>query len=82
MPGFTEVLRNAVNRSPSTSLLGPASAAFQEKFLALLASLLGQSAKPSWCLEVSTTYFAPDASISFAHSSGLYNSALKSGANW
>lgn len=37
----------------------------------------GHIVKPSWCLDVSTTYLAPDLSNILTHSVALKNSSLK-----
>ena len=52
--------RTASVRSPRTSRFGPISTAFHGRPQIADASLLGHSAKPSWCFDVSTTYFAPE----------------------
>ena len=49
---------------------------FQPKFLEL-----GQLANPSWCLLVSTKYFAPEAATSSAHHVALKKCADSSGPN-
>ena len=81
MPARTLVFRTALNKSPNKSLLGPLVTLFQGKPQVLSASLLGHMAKPSWCLLVSTIYFAPDCSNTLAQASGSKRSALNIGPN-
>jgi hypothetical protein len=64
------------------SRFGPMSTAFHGRFHVLLACSFFQSVKPSWCLEVRATYFAPERSNTSAHWSGLYASQRNIGANW
>ena len=72
--------RTAAVRSPSRSRFGPTSMLFHGRAQVRLASWLGQSGKPSWCLEVSTTYLAPDWRKVAAHWSGSKSSARNIGA--
>src|SRR5437899_7800081 len=74
--------RTASERSPSTSRFGPISTAFHGRPQVADASLLGHSANPSWCFEVSATYFAPDRANTSAQWSGSNNSALNCGAKY
>ena len=70
MPMWRPRLRPASIRSSAISRLGPISTAFQGRPQVLLACSFFQSVKPSWCFEVSATYFAPERSKTSAQWSG------------